>query len=375
MLAVVLLVVAGATGVARQATPQDRARAEAAARRAAERLKALQKESDDLAARERTILQDLRKLEVDRQIKVEELARIDRDVKDTARRLGEATERAKTLAAEADVQRPDVEARLAQLYRMGAGGYWRLLLDVDDLRALGRAYRMASSMMALDRARIQQHQQTLDDLARERAALQARAAELAKLQREGTAARAALDRAVAARAALVDSIDARRDLNAQLAGELHAAEAKLQESIKGLDAGEAADLSLPLRPFQGALEPPARGPVRRPFAARGSGAPGPVSNGIEIEVPDGSPVRAVHEGKVAFADAFTGFGNLVIIEHGGRSYSLYGHLQSLDVARGDAVAAGTNVGTSGRNPAGNPALYFELRVDGAAVDPLQWLKK
>ena len=65
----------------------------------------------------------------------------------------------------------------------------------------------------------------------------------------------------------------------------------------------------------------------------------------------------------------------VILEHGDKAYSLYGHLSTLAVKKGDRVEAGANVGFAGRNPAGNPSLYFELRVDGRPVDPLQWLKR
>jgi septal ring factor EnvC (AmiA/AmiB activator) len=98
-------------------------------------------------------------------------------------------------------------------------------------------------------------------------------------------------------------------------------------------------------------------------------------NGIELDVAEGQPVRSVHEGTVAFADQFAGYGNLVILDHGNRAYSLYGFLGAVDVTRGGRVEAGRPVGTSGRDPSGNPGLYFELRVDGTAVDPLQWLKK
>ena len=83
----------------------------------------------------------------------------------------------------------------------------------------------------------------------------------------------------------------------------------------------------------------------------------------------------MHEGTVAFADQFSGYGNLVIVDHGDRDYSLYGHLDSLSVHKGDRVDASSTVGLTGRNPAGNPSFYFELRVDGKAVDPLQWLKR
>jgi septal ring factor EnvC (AmiA/AmiB activator) len=55
--------------------------------------------------------------------------------------------------------------------------------------------------------------------------------------------------------------------------------------------------------------------------------------------------------------------------------SLYGHLASIGVNKGDRVLPGATVGLSGRNPAGNPALYFELRIDGTPVDPLQWLRR
>ena len=96
---------------------------------------------------------------------------------------------------------------------------------------------------------------------------------------------------------------------------------------------------------------------------------------MEIGVAEGQPVRSIHEGTVAFADQFEGYGNLVIVDHGARAYSLYGYLGALGVSRGQRLDAQAAVGTGGRNPAGNPALYFELRVDGAAVDPLQWLKK
>jgi septal ring factor EnvC (AmiA/AmiB activator) len=78
---------------------------------------------------------------------------------------------------------------------------------------------------------------------------------------------------------------------------------------------------------------------------------------------------------VAFAGEFSGYGNLVIVDHGDKAYSLYGHLSGAAVKTGDRVEAAATVGLAGRDPAGNPALYFELRIDGSPVDPLQWLKR
>ena len=59
-----------------------------------------------------------------------------------------------------------------------------------------------------------------------------------------------------------------------------------------------------------------------------------VRNGIEIAVPENTPVRAVHGGTVGLAGPFIGFGNLVIVEHGANNYSLYGYLGTIGVERG-----------------------------------------
>jgi septal ring factor EnvC (AmiA/AmiB activator) len=349
--------------------PADRAQTEALSKRAAERLAALQHEAEALASQEKTLLVELRTLEVDRQIKAEKLAALEAETAGVQHQLDRTTARATALEGEAERQRPDVEARMVQLYKMGRAGYWRLLLDVEDLRQLGRAYRTASALARIDRDRIEEHRRTVAELGRERTALQARVTQLKGLQSRAREARAAVDRAVAARTALVNSIDARRDLNAQLAGELQQAQQRLDSSVTQMAGGGTAPaVSLPLRPFQGALPWPADGVVMKRFGRQSS-------SGVELSLPEGEEVHAVHEGSVAFADQFTGYGDLVIVDHGDRAYSLYGHLGSLSVHRGDRVGPSTTVGLAGRNPAGNPALYFELRIDGRPVDPLQWLKR
>ncbi len=347
--------------------------AQTPAQRAGERIRALQREAEALVAQESQLLVELRKLELERQIKIEELAAITQQQAETTKKLNESVARADALKKIADADRPDIEARLLHLYRLGRAGYWRLLLDVDDLRSLGRVYRTAAAMTHLDRERIQSHKRTLDALAEERKTLQARSIQLATLEEQATKARAALDRAVQTRTALVTSIDERRDLNAQWTSELEAAQQKLQSSVSALDAAAA----LPFRPFQGVLPWPVRGAIGSRFGRQASSRFGTaiVRNGIEVNSAEGTPVRAVHEGVVAFAGQFTGYGNLIIVEHGERAFSLYGHLSAMQVAQGERVLAQATLGRSGVNPNGTPALYFELRVDGKPVDPLQWLQK
>jgi septal ring factor EnvC (AmiA/AmiB activator) len=372
-----LLIVIAAACVAFAQTPADRAQTEALAKRAADRLVALQREAESLATQERGLLAELRKLEVDRAIKVAQLEKIERDTAEVHAKLASASKRAEVLQGDAQRQRPDVEARVVQLYKMGRAGYWRLLLDINSLRDVGRAYRTAAALGRIDRDRVEEHRRTLAALTQERAMLQARAAELRTLERKAVDASAAVERAVRARSNLVASIDSRRDLNAQLTGELQEAQRKVHATLEQVAAGRAAaPATLPIRPFQRALPWPAEGVLSARFGPKVPGTAGPLMrNGIELSLPEGRPVNAVHEGTVVLAEPFSGYGVLVIVDHGDQIYTLYGHLGSAAVHKGDRVDAATTVGLAGRNPSGNPSLYFEVRVDGKAVDPLQWLKR
>jgi murein hydrolase activator len=200
------------------------------------------------------------------------------------------------------------------------------------------------------------------------------------LKKGAIAARAAAEHAAEARGQLVAQIDARRDLTAQLASELLAAQERLQQTLGAISSGapraEPDAASLPIRPFRGDLDWPVTGRIITRFnAGAAAGGGGPSQSGIQISAPEGSVVRAVHDGTVAFAGPFTGYGNLVIVDHGANTYSLYGQLDTVSVARGTRIDRGQTVGTTGRVLIGIPGTYFEMRVDGKPVDPLEWLKK
>jgi septal ring factor EnvC (AmiA/AmiB activator) len=354
----------------------DRAAVEALSRRAAERLQSLQHEADQLASDERTLLNELRSLEVQRQIKTEELRRLSTEADAATADLASTTTRIGELEAQDNRQRPELRARLVETYKLGRARYLRLFLSTSDVREFGRASRMVGALAQADSRRMAAHQQTLEALKSARATVEANSRRLQSL-REGAekAARAAAG-ATRARGDLVREIDRRRDLNAQLAGELLSSQQKLQTTLSDLAAGAtvAAPSPLPIRAFRGALEWPVAGAVRRRFGSDAATRTGQ-SNGIEITSAEGTAVVAVHDGVVAFADPFAGFGNLVIVDHGSQTFSLYGDLLDVAVKRGTPITRGQKVGAVGTAPAGPAGLYFELRIDGRPVDPLQWLKQ
>jgi septal ring factor EnvC (AmiA/AmiB activator) len=357
----------------------ERARTEALARRATERLQALQREADLLASEEQTLIGDLRKFEIERQIKAEQYKQIDVLLQGVAAELAGTSDRMRQLEQRDLAERPGLRARLVEIYKLGQGRYLRLLLSTSDLRTVGQASRTVAALAELDRRRIAEHQHTLDEMKKTRAELDTRHRELETLRGDAQRAQTAADRAAQARSGLIRDIDRRRDLNAQLASELQAAQQKLQAALKDLASGSSAAVQesptlLPLRPFRGDLPWPVVGAVQRKFG-RPAGAAGTASNGIEIAAAEGAAAQVVHDGVVAFADRFGGFGNLVIVDHGAQAFSLYGNLLDIAVKKGAHLERGQTIGTVGPSPAGAAELYFELRVDGQPVDPLQWLKK
>lgn len=348
----------------------------ALADRAAARIRALQAESDRLAAQSRTVFGDLRRLEIDRELKQAEVLKLEGELAQLTIARDNSADYVQTLESQRVAQTPGVKERLVELSKRGRAGYVQLLLASGDVRALGRMARGVAAVAELDRVRLDTHRRTL---AAERDALkelddQTRA--VAALQREASRARAGVEAAVAARNRLIDDLDARRDLAAQYVAELQQAQLQLERTL-ATAGGASGTVALPFRPFKGDLAWPIDGQVTTRFGRAPSGRFGTaiVRNGIEVAAGEGAPAAAVHEGTVAFAAPFTGFGTLVIVDHGNAAFTLYGHLLDAAVTAGTKVSRGTVLGRVGLAPSGGAALYFEVRIDGRPVDPLQWLSR
>lgn len=368
------MVIALGAGLAAQTA--DRGRTEAAARRVDDRIRALQNEADALAGQARTLLGDLRRLEIDRELQIERVRQAQAAIARGQAAVANTFERLRSLEEERAAQLPDLQTQLVDVYKRGRAGYARLLFGGSGAREFGRATRAVAALMNINRQRIDEHRETLRAVQLERERLDAEIPVLRVNEAEARQAQTAADRALAARTALIAEIDARRDLNAQFAGELQVAYEQLQQQVANLGAGRPAEaVAVPLAPFRGALDWPVAGRMAVQFGQPSGRLDDPtVKNGVEIAALEGTAVHAIHSGTVSFANPFTGFGNLVIIDHGADAYSLYGYLDALSVTRGDAVDSGTEIARVGAAPAGPAALYLEIRIDGRPVDPVEWLK-
>src|SRR5207248_982710 len=119
---------------------------------------------------------------------------------------------------------------------------------------------------------------------------------------------------------------------------------------------------------------PVRGKVITSYGAKTNGK---ANDGINLAVPEGTPVKAAEDGVVAYSgNELKGYGNLVLVRHTNGYVTAYAHASELMVKRGDTIKRGQIIAKSGQSgEVGSPQLHFEIRKGSSLVDPLQFLNR
>ncbi len=151
--------------------------------------------------------------------------------------------------------------------------------------------------------------------------------------------------------------------------------AHLAQATTKLEDAPAAETPVKASEATGAL-PTFRWPVRgKVITAYGAKANGKANDGINLAVPEGTPVKAAEDGVVAYSgNELKGYGNLVLVRHANGYVTAYAHASELLVKRGDTIKRGQVIAKSGQSgEVGSPQLHFEIRKGSSPVDPLQFL--
>ena len=151
--------------------------------------------------------------------------------------------------------------------------------------------------------------------------------------------------------------------------------AHLAQATGKIEDAPAAETPVKASEATGAL-PTFRWPVRgKVITAYGAKANGKSNDGINLAVPEGTPVKAAEDGVVAYSgNELKGYGNLVLVRHANGYVTAYAHASELLVKRGDTIKRGQVIAKSGQSgEVGSPQLHFEIRKGSSPVDPLQFL--
>jgi septal ring factor EnvC (AmiA/AmiB activator) len=282
------------------------------------------------------------------------------------------------IAPRIDRQKKFLGKRLAALYRMGGLSYLRMALSIDDRRDPIEAISMLNFLITRDARAVSRYQATREQLALRQNDLADRQHKLADVRRVVEDRQRAVAAAHAQKERLVASLQREEHGSEQHLAELEEKAKRLERLIEVLSKQETAGAgSFDVRTVQGALAWPADGKVVERFGRQRNPKfdTFTTNNGIKIETAAGAPVRAVFGGTVLFSQWFKGYGNLIILDHGHRVFSLYGNLKPASVAAGDRIAAGQTIAGTAESEETPPAyLYFEIRQDNRPEDPQKWLR-
>ena len=276
-------------------------------------------------------------------------------------------------------QKSDLRKRLVALYRLGGLSYLRMVLALDGERNPIEAMSMLSYLVSRDARLVTRFQETQGQLAVQRTQLADRRERLRQTRIIVEQSRRAVVAAHAEKARLVARL---RSEETGAAAQLAALEEKarrLQRLVDSLAQRKPGGLPPPtdIRSVQGALAWPVEGKVLERFGRQRNPkfATYTVNNGLKIEAVPGTQVRAVFQGTVRFSQWFKGYGNLIILDHGNRIFSLYGNLKQSTVTVGDTIATGQPIAGVGESEeAASGHLYFEIRQDNRPEDPQKWLR-
>ena len=338
----------------------------------------------------------------------EERARVESEVQALNRRiraLGDEVKRARSRLADAQKQLAflsekldAIQARLSEreelfreravsAYIAGPTAAMETLLSSEDLSDLLDRVAYYESALDADSRLLEEielledvvttHRETVeekkDEILAEKAALEQRRAAVAEIRDRRADALAAQQAAVAAKRSLLNSVRARghklRDVERQLERE--------SERIEFVLAQQAIGESAAAPSGTGQLAWPADGPVTSGFGMRVHPLFGDrrMHSGIDIAAGYGAPVWAADGGVVTYVGTMSGYGKVVIVDHGGGLATTYNHLSAAAVDGGESVVRGQPIAAVGcTGYCTGPHLHFEVRVSGTPVDPMPYLR-
>jgi len=297
----------------------------------------------------------------------------------TQTELGELEARAKTLEKDLKQREVGLREQIRSAWKQGDSPAIKLLLNEDDPSSVARSltyhrYLSDAIQQKIDAFNndLRELRQAQVEVSKAREELKQVGESLKAREVELTAQRRDRQEAVAA---LGSQIKDRRKLKSALEADQNRLQNLVQEVETAVNDIPIPAQNKPFSDLKGRLPWPVKGKL-----LSGYGVPladGQLrQRGLMIRASEDQPVRAVHTGRVVFANWLRGAGLLIIVDHGEGYLSLYGHNNSLLVDQGDWVRGGDELALSGSSGgAGEPRLYFEIRRKGKPINPLPWLSR
>jgi len=274
---------------------------------------------------------------------------------------------------EYDKSRSVYKKRLRDIYENGQVNYLDVLLGAADFRDFSSRIYLLQRVIRRDFALIDRLEEQREALLQQKAELDDIRKQLAAAHAESQKEKEIVAQKTVERQKLYEQALAEK---AQLDAEYEELQRNSQEITAMIQRMEQEGRMMPQAGGTGQLAWPVNGEITSPFGWRVHPIWGTqiFHAGLDIGADYGDPVHAADSGTVVFAGWMGGYGNAVMIDHGGGMVTLYGHNSSITVGEGEQVSKGQTIALAGStgNSTG-PHCHFEVRIHGEVVSPLQYL--
>ena len=338
-----------------------------------QRLTEVENRLADLTDKEQAGLARLSSLEEQIGLTRSYLARLRNQAAARSIEIAQVAKQIEQTSAEAAGRKEALGRRLTAIYKYGQLNPLTALLSTRSVPEVYRKMLYLRWVVRADQRLAAELSELNLQLSLQRSRLVAAQTELEHLQNEQLDQQAKLSTAIADESALLKKVRTDKEAGQSLQHQLTESAGQLRDLLADLQRRKdkaRPEATTAFETEKGNLPWPLRGTVIATFGSQVHPRyKTKTSNlGIDIKAEAGAPVQAVAAGRVSYADQFLGYGNLVIVDHGGGFYTLYADLAEMSARVGAEVAAGTKVGTAG------DYLHFEIRKDGKSVNPMDWLR-
>ncbi len=342
-------------------------------------VKALQARIAAETKKESTLLSQLDQIALQKKLIRNELALRNAQLEQLSQELTAIRTDISSLRQKLRREQKSIEKTLVTLYKFGRFDFLHSLLGAENMAVLFSESRHLGLLASYQQDIIASFLKTISDLRAAETSQEAKRTEVGALLRDAAGKKEELEAQEIESRSLLQQIQGNKKKYEQALAE----QSERAEQLRSLMEKMASqELVLPFRfvPLyekRGKLPWPLAGTIITRFGIERRLNTTTRNNGIEIAPAGANPtIRAIHPGKVVYADYFQGYGNLLIIDHGLNYYSLYGHCDEFTVAKGDFVKEEQPIAVVGDiGSLKGPCLYLEIRHKTEPQDPLKWLKK
>jgi len=329
--------------------------------------------------KEATVLSSLDRIALSKSILKSELDLYGLQMAKSGREQANLKKAVRPLKAKLERERQAMTATLVTLYKYGRFSFLQFFFQSDDIRTFVSESKSLTLLVQYQQDALRGYQTALAKLAATERSLELKKTELAELIEAAKVKRKELEAEEGRNKSRISEIQQNKTLYQQTLNELSERAQQLQQLMDKL-AKQEITFPVPFVPLyerKGKLSWPMTGKVITRFGLEKHPQfkTKTKNNGIEI-APESrdTVIRAIHAGKVVYADYFQGYGNLVILDHGLGYYSLYGHCSSFLVKKSDWVQDGQALAMVGDvGSLKGVCLYLEIRFKAQPLNPLQWL--